>query len=155
MINKVILVGNVGADPEVRSLESGVKTARVRLATTERYFNRQTNETTENTEWHTVILWRGLADVVDKYVRKGSQIYVEGSIHYREWQDRDGQRRFVTEITATELKLLGRRAEGSAQPQPQYVQQPQVEYAAPQYPTPTPQPAPAAAPMQDDDDLPF
>ena len=70
MINKVILVGNVGADPEIRTLESGVKTARVRLATTERFFNRQTNESSEQTEWHTIILWRGLADVVDKYVRK-------------------------------------------------------------------------------------
>ncbi len=78
MINKVILVGNVGIDPEVRTLESGVKVARVRLATTERIFNRQTNESTEHTEWHTVILWRGLADVVDRFVRKGSQLYIEG-----------------------------------------------------------------------------
>ena len=74
MINKVILVGNVGIDPEVRAIESGVKVARVRLATTERIFNRQTNESTEHTEWHTVILWRGLADVVDRFVRKGSSI---------------------------------------------------------------------------------
>ena len=154
MINKVILVGNVGADPEVRSLESGVKTARLRLATTERIFNRQTNETTEQTEWHTVIFWRGLADVVDKYVRKGSQIYVEGSIHYRDWQGSDGQRHFTTEITASDLKLLGRRTEG-AQPQ-QSVQQPQ--YQQPQYPAPQPvavPPQPAVVPMQDDDDLPF
>lgn len=157
MINKVILVGNVGADPEVRSLESGVKTARLRLATTERIFNRQTNETTEQTEWHTVIFWRGLADVVDKYVRKGSQIYVEGSIHYRDWQGSDGQRHFTTEITASDLKLLGRRAEGS-QPQ-QGVQQPQQpQYQPPQYPAPqhvAAPPQPAAVPMQDDDDLPF
>lgn len=163
MINKVILVGNVGADPEIRSLENGVKTARIRLATTERYYNRQTNETTENTEWHTVILWRGLADVVDKYVRKGSQLYIEGSIHYRDWQGNDGQRHFVTEITASELKLLGRRPEGSnqqgyqPQPQQQYVRQPQTDYAAPQYPTPQPTPQPAAPVVtpQDDDDLPF
>ena len=79
MINKVILVGNVGIDPEVRAIESGVKVARVRLATTERIFNRQTNESTEHTEWHTVILWRGLADVVDRFVRKGSQRSIEGS----------------------------------------------------------------------------
>jgi single-strand DNA-binding protein len=154
MINKVILVGNVGADPEVRSLESGVKTARLRVATTERFFNRQTNESSEQTEWHTVIFWRGLADVVDKYVRKGSQIYVEGSIHYRDWQGSDGQRHFTTEITASELKLLGRRTEG-AQPQ-QSVQQPQ--YQPPQYPAPqhvAAPPQPAAVPMQDDDDLPF
>jgi single-strand DNA-binding protein len=168
MINKVILVGNVGADPEVRSLESGVKTARVRLATTERFFNRQTNESSEQTEWHAIIFWRGLAEVVDKYVRKGSQIYVEGSIHYRDWQGNDGQRHFVTEITASELKLLGRRdGTQSQQPQqqyqqpqqPQYARQPEPQYAAPQYPTPQPvaappQPAaPVSAPM--DDDLPF
>ena len=157
MINKVILVGNVGADPEVRSLESGVKTARVRLATTERIYNRQTNETTEQTEWHTVIFWRGLADVVDKFVRKGSQIYVEGSIHYRDWQGSDGQRHFTTEITASELKLLGRRTEG-VQPQPSVHQPAQPQYQPPQYPTPQPVAAPsqpAAVPMQDDDDLPF
>ena len=146
MINKVILVGNVGADPEVRSLESGVKTARVRIATTERLYNRQTNETTEQTEWHTVVFWRGLADVVDRYVRKGSQIYVEGSIH----------RHFTTEITASELKLLGRRADGVSPQQPQQLQQPQQQYAAPQYPTPQPVVAPSTpAAVQDDDDLPF
>jgi single-strand DNA-binding protein len=166
MINKVILVGNIGADPEIRTLESGVKTARVRLATTERFNNRQTNETTEQTEWHTIIFWRGLADIVDKYVRKGSQIYIEGSIHYRDWQGADGQRHFTTEITASELKLLGRRAEGSAAPQqypqqaaaPQYARQAEPQYAAPQYPTPAPAPVPAAptmAPMAEDDDLPF
>ncbi|MBQ9138173.1 MAG: single-stranded DNA-binding protein [Alistipes sp.] len=167
MINKVILVGNVGADPEVRSLESGVKTARVRIATTERFYNRQTNETTEQTEWHTIIFWRGLADVVDKYVRKGSQIYVEGSIHYREWQGNDGQRHFVTEITASELKLLGRRQDGGQQSQyqqpqqpQQYVRQPEPQYTAPQYPAPAPAPAPQPAPAPvvppvGDDDLPF
>ena len=157
MINKVILVGNVGADPEIRTLESGVKTARVRLATSERIFNRQTNESSEQTEWHTIIMWRGLADIVDKYVRKGSQIYVEGSIHYRDWQGSDGQRHFTTEITASDLKLLGRRTEG-AQPQ-QSVQQPQQpQYQPPQYPAPQPvaaPPQPAVVPMQDDDDLPF
>lgn len=167
MINKVILVGNIGADPEIRTLESGVKTARVRLATTERFFNRQTNESSEQTEWHTVIFWRGLADIVDKYVRKGSQIYVEGSIHYRDWQGADGQRHFTTEITASDLKLLGRRAEGGTAPQqypqqpvaPQYARQTEPQYAAPQYPTPqptpTPAPAPVAAPVAEDDDLPF
>lgn len=79
MVNKVILIGNVGVDPEVRTLESGAKVARVRLATTERLFDRQANETKEHTEWHTITLWRGLADVVDRYVNKGSQIYIEGA----------------------------------------------------------------------------
>ncbi len=126
MINKVILVGNVGMDPEVRSLETGVKVARVRLATTERIFNRQTNESTEHTEWHTVTLWRGLAEVVDKYVRKGSQIYIEGRLRSREWEQ-DGQKRYATEIVADEMKLLGRRQEGAPAQQGGY-QQPQQSY---------------------------
>lgn len=143
MINKVILVGNVGVDPEVRALESGAKVARLRLATTERFFNRQTNETTEHTEWHTVTLWRGLADVADKYVRKGSQLYIEGRIRSREWEQ-DGQKRFGIEIVADEMKLLGRRSEGAPQggyqpSQPSY-QQPATSVVMPQ---------------NDPDDLPF
>ena len=130
MINKVILLGNVGQDPEVRTLESGVKVVRIRLATTERIFNRQTNETTEHTEWHSVTLWRGLADVADKFVRKGSQIYVEGRIRSREWE-KDGQRHFGIEIVADDMKLLGRRAEGAPQggyqPQGGGYQQPQYQ----------------------------
>lgn len=161
MINKVILVGNVGADPEVRTLESGVKTARVRLATTERIFNRQTQENTEHTEWHTVTLWRGLADVVDKYVRKGSQIYVEGSLRTREWQDQQGNRRFSTEIQAAELKLLGRRGDGqqggqSSAPQGGYQQPQSGGYQQNSYSQPAPAPAPAPSiPADDADDLPF
>ena len=120
-------------DPEVRTLETGVKVARVRLATTERIFNRQTNETTEHTEWHTVTLWRGLAEVADKYVRKGSQIYVEGSLRNREWE-RDGVKHYATEIVADEMKLLGRRQEGAAPqmstPQPGYAPQ-QPSYSQP------------------------
>ena len=173
MINKVILLGNVGQDPEVRTLESGVKVVRLRLATTERIFNRQTNESTDHTEWHTITLWRGLADVADKFVRKGSQIYIEGRIRSREWE-KDGQRHFGIEIVADEMKLLGRRPEGapqqgayqqpqqSYQPQPQYqapqqsYQQPQAQYQAPQYqPQPQPQPAAPQMPAEDPDDLPF
>ena len=171
MINKVILLGNVGQDPEVRTLESGVKVVRLRLATTERMFNRQTNETTEHTEWHTVTLWRGLADVADKYVRRGSQIYVEGRIRSREWE-KDGQRHFGFEIVADDMKLLGRRQDGAQQsgyqpqqpqysqaPQPQYAQAPQPQYAQapqqPQYQTPQPQPVAPQMPAEDPDDLPF
>ena len=163
MINKVILLGNVGQDPEVRTLESGVKVVRIRLATTERIFNRQTNETTEHTEWHSVTLWRGLADVADKYVRKGSQIYVEGRIRSREWE-KDGQRHFGIEIVADDMKLLGRRAEGAPQaggyqqPQQSY-QQPQQGYQQPQYQAqqyqPQPQPVAPQVAAEDPDDLPF
>lgn len=163
MINKVILVGNVGMDPEVRTLETGVKVARVRLATTERIFNRQTNETTEHTEWHTITLWRGLAEVADKYVRRGSQLYVEGSLRTREWE-RDGVKHYATEIVADEMKLLGRRQEGAAPqpstPQPAYQQPSQPSYQSPAYqPQPQPQPQPQAPapalPAEDPDDLPF
>lgn len=114
MVNKVILVGNVGLDPEVRSLENGTKVARVRLATTERMFDRQANETKEHTEWHTITLWRGLADIVDRYVRKGSQIYVEGRLRTREWTDKDGNKRYTTEILADTMNLLGRRGDNNA-----------------------------------------
>ena len=174
MINKVILIGNVGLDPEVRTLETGVKVARVRLATTERIFNRQTNETTEHTEWHTVTLWRGLAEVVDKYVRKGSQIYIEGSLRSREWE-RDGVKHYATEIVADEMKLLGRRSEGAPQggyqpqqpqggyrqpqggyqqPQQGGYQQPQGGYQQPQQGGYQPPVAPVM-PNDDPDDLPF
>lgn len=162
MINKVILVGNVGLDPEVRALESGAKVARIRLATTERYTDRQTNETKELTEWHTVTLWRGLADVVDKYVHKGSQLYIEGSLRTREWTDKDNQKRYATEIVATEMKLLGRRVDAQTpQVVNDYAAQPVQPVAAPAYqqpaPATTPEPAPSApvVPQNDTDDLPF
>ena len=106
MVNKVILIGNVGMDPEVRTTENGVKVARVRLATTERLFDRQANETREHTEWHTVTLWRGLADVVDRYVHKGSQIYIEGRLRTRDWMDKDNNKRYTTEILADSMNLL-------------------------------------------------
>ncbi len=162
MINKVILVGNVGLDPEVRALESGVKVARLRLATTERYTDRQTNETKEQTEWHTVTLWRNLADVADKYVHKGSQLYIEGSLRTREWTDKDNQKRYTTEIVATDMKLLGRRSD--AQPQQEYSQTtsasaPVSTPAQPTYQQPAQpayqQPAAPVVPADSADDLPF
>ena len=157
MVNKVTLIGNVGIEPEVRSLESGVKVARVRLATTERIFNRQTNETTEHTEWHSVTLWRGLAEVVDKYVRKGSQLYIEGRLRGREWE-KDGVKHYGVEIVADDMKLLGRRTDNAApqggyqQPQGGYQQQP--AYQQPQS-VAAPQPAMPAMPQDDPDDMPF
>lgn len=166
MINKVILVGNVGADPEVRTLESGVKVARINLATTERMRNRETQELVEHTEWHRITLWRNLADVVDRFVKKGSQLYIEGSIRTREWTDQTGAKRYSTEIMANELKLLGRRSEGGQQGGYQPVQQPQQPQYQPQqqpqqpayqpYQQPAAQPvAPMEAPLDDPDDLPF
>lgn len=158
MVNKVILIGNVGMDPEVRAMEGGVKVARLRLATTERYRDRQSNENKEHTEWHTITLWRGLAEVVDNYVRKGSQIYVEGRLRTREWTDQQGQKRYTTEILADTMNLLGRRNESGqvADNAGTYTAAPRP--AAPQ-PTPQPQyqqPQQAVvAPQEDPDDLPF
>ena len=161
----VILVGNVGLDPEVRTTESGVKVARVRLATTERIYNRQTNENTELTEWHTITLWRGLADVVDRYVRKGSQLYIEGRLRTREWTDKDNIKRYTTEIMADEMKLLGRRSDnqqagapmggqqGHSQPQGGYSQPSGASYAQPA--AQPAQPSSIPAPQDDPDDLPF
>ena len=162
MVNKVILVGNVGIDPEVRTTESGVKVARVRLATTERIYNRQTNESSEYTEWHTITLWRGLADVVDRYVRKGSQLYIEGRLRTREWTDKDNIKRYTTEIMADDMKLLGRRSDNQqgAQSQQGGYAQPQATsaYSQPQYAQPAAQPVQSPsipAPQDDPDDLPF
>lgn len=157
MINKVILVGNVGIDPEVRTTESGVKVARVRLATSERYVDKQSGERKELTEWHTITLWRGLADVVDRYVHKGSQIYVEGRLRTREWVDKDQVKRYTTEILADNMQLLGSRSDNNggqasapaAAPAAPAYQQPAQSYQAPA--------APAAIPtvQEDPDDLPF
>ncbi|MEG2060707.1 MAG: single-stranded DNA-binding protein [Alistipes sp.] len=160
MVNKVILVGNVGMDPEIRTTESGVKVARIRLATTERLFDRAANETKEHTEWHTITLWRGLADVVDKYVHKGSQLYIEGRLRTREWMDKDNNKRYTTEIMADVMNMLGRRSDSPASegasagaPRPTYA--PQQPTAAPAANEPSAQPAAPAIPADDPDDLPF
>ena len=153
MINKVILIGNVGADPEVRTLEGGAKVARVRLATTERIYNRQTQEAKDHTEWHNITLWRNLADVADRFVRKGSQIYIEGRLRSREWTDQNGMKRYGIEIVADDLKLLGRRQDGAGQQDNSSYNAPQSGYtAASQAPAPDPQPVNSADEI---DDLPF
>lgn len=125
-LNKVMLIGNVGSDPEVRYLENNpqnpgnnVKVATVRLATTERYRDRN-GEQRENTEWHTVVLWRSNADVAEKFVHKGSQIYIEGKLRTRQWTDQTGNKRYTTEVVADTLQLLGKRPEGEGQAQGGY-----------------------------------
>lgn len=111
-VNKVILVGNVGKDPEVRYLDSGVAVATITLATSERgYTLSNGTQVPERTEWHNVIAWRGLAEIAEKYIRKGSQLYVEGKISTRKW-DKDGVTRYSTEIIAESIELLGRKPEG-------------------------------------------
>lgn len=108
----MILVGRLGADPEVRTLESGTKVSSIRLATTERYKDRNGNQQ-EATEWHNVVLWRGLADITEKYLKKGDQVYVEGRIKTRKWTDKDGIDRYSTDIVANEMTMLGGASGGS------------------------------------------
>ena len=155
MINKVILIGNVGADPEVRALEGGVKVARLRIATTERIYNRQTQETKEHTEWHNVTLWRNLADVADRFIRKGSQVYIEGSLRTRDWTDKDGNKRYATEIVANDLKMLGRRGDAPASGADNSYGGSYGGAAQSSQSSPSPSGDIAASAPQDVDDLPF
>ncbi|MFW5752017.1 MAG: single-stranded DNA-binding protein [bacterium] len=112
MINKVILVGNVGKDPETRYLEGGAAVTNFSLATSEVYRNK-TGDKVENTEWHNIVLWRGLAEVAEKYVKKGSQLYIEGKIRTRSYDDKDGNKRYITEIMGDVMKLLGRKSDNT------------------------------------------
>lgn len=165
MVNKVILIGNVGQDPEVRytgDVNNSAKVATIRLATTERFRGRDGN-LQEHTEWHSVVVWRNTADVVEKYVRKGTQLYIEGRIRTRSWDDQTGNKRYTTEIVADTLQLLGKRPDGQSGQQGGYQAPSQQAYQKPAQPAyqqqPYQQPAqPQAKPMMDeqsDDDLPF
>jgi len=106
MLNKAILIGNLGADPETRYTQDGTCVCNIRLATTERFKDRN-GEQQERTEWHRVVLWGRLGEIANQYLKKGSQVYIEGKIETRKWQDRDGQERYTTEIRANEMKMLG------------------------------------------------
>ena len=109
-VNKVILVGNVGSDPEVRYLEKNVCVATFRLATTERgYTAANGTQIPERTEWHNIVVWRGLAEIAEKYVRKGSQLYIEGKLRTRQWNDPNGNTRYTTEIVADNIEMLNSR----------------------------------------------
>lgn len=110
-INKVILVGNLGADPEIRSLENGTKVASIRLATSES-FRDSNQQWQERTEWHSIVLWRFNAEKAEKFMKKGSQIYVEGKLRTRQWTDQNQNARYTTEIIGDKVILLGRREEG-------------------------------------------
>ncbi|MDE5710099.1 single-stranded DNA-binding protein [uncultured Bacteroides sp.] len=151
-VNKVILIGNVGRDPEVRYLDSGVAVATFPLATTERGYTLQNGtQVPERTEWHNIVLWRGLAETAEKYVHKGDKLYIEGKIRTRSYDDQAGIKRYVTEIFADSMQMLTPKvATSNAAPY------------APQAATPGASPAqqavqPQAAPAQDNptDDLPF
>ncbi len=159
--NKVLILGNTAAAPEVRHLDGGSVVANFRVATSEVFTDRSGNRT-ERTEWHNIVCWRRLAEFAEKYIQKGTQVFIEGRISTREYTDQTGQKRYRTEIVADNIQLTGRRPEGQgAQPQPQGgYQQP---YQRPVQPAPQPaaQPAPQDFPAMDDfndtesNDLPF
>ncbi len=112
-VNKVILVGNLGKDPEVRYSANGTAIVNVTLATSETWRDKQTGENQERTEWHTVVFFGKLAEIAGEYLRKGRQVYVEGSLRTRKWQDKNGQDRYSTEVVASDMQMLGSRSEGS------------------------------------------
>ena len=143
MVNKVILLGHVGRDPEVRRMDNNLTMARFTLATTERW-NKDGNRT-EHTEWHNIVMWRGLAEVAEKYVRKGSMLYIEGRFRSRSYDDKDGIKRYTTEILADSMNLIGPRTEGQQSSPAQTT--PQAEVSMPSIETTNLESAP--------DDLPF
>jgi single-strand DNA-binding protein len=145
-INKVILIGNLGADPEVRYMPSGDAAATLRIATSETWKDKQTGENQERTEWHSVVLFKRLAEIAGEYLRKGSKVYVEGSLRTRKWQDKNtGQDRYTTEIVGTEMQMLDGRSGSSA---------PSGKSDA-TYNTNTKQTHEAPASTEMDDDIPF
>ena len=169
-INKVILIGNLGNDPETRYMPSGGAVTNVSVATSESWKDTQTGQPQERTEWHRVVFFNRLAEIAGEYLRKGSKVYVEGSLRTRKWQDKSGQDKYTTEIVASEMQMLDSRGGGQAAPYPDdgYASQapasaggaaaaPQ-QGAAPQQAAPQ-QAAPQAAPAGDfpdfDDDIPF
>ena len=143
-VNKVTLIGNLRNDPELRSTQSGSAVANITLATSESWRDKETQETKERVEWHRVIFFGRLAEVVNEYLRKGSQVYVEGRIQTRKWQDKDGNDRYTTEIVANEMQMLGSRGTNSESP-------------ANQQSASTSQPASQSAIVNEpfDDDIPF
>jgi single-strand DNA-binding protein len=112
-INKVILIGNLGADPETRYTANGAAITNIRLATTESWRDRQSGDRQEKTEWHRVVFFSRLAEIAGEYLRKGSQVYIEGRLQTRKWQDQSGQDRYTTEIVANEMQMLGGRGGGT------------------------------------------
>lgn len=113
-VNKVILVGNLGADPEVKYMPNGNAVANVTLATSESWKDKQSGENREKTEWHRVVFFRRLAEIVGEYLKKGSQVYIEGKLQTRKWQDKNGVDRYTTEIVANEMQMLGGRGGGGS-----------------------------------------
>lgn len=159
-VNKVILVGNVGKDPEVRYLEGGTAVCKFPLATSEVYKNKN-GERITNTEWHNIVLWRGLAEIAEKYVKKGSQLFIEGRIRTRSYTDKDGNTRYITEITGDSMQMLGKRPDEGGQegytPDQQRTESPRTDSAsvAGNTSSETPNGSKSSEAGDDPDDLPF
>jgi len=149
-INKVILIGNLGKDPEVRHLESGVAVCNFSIATGETYKDRNSGEKVTHTEWHNIVLWRGLAEVAEKYLKKGAKVYIEGKLRTRSWQDQEGNTRYTTEILGDNMTMLGKVGEGNAIPP---VEAPPAP--VPQKKAEKPLGEEFSNPDNDNDDLPF
>lgn len=149
-VNKVILIGNLGRDPEVRHLESGAAVASFSIATTETFKDRNSGERIEKTEWHNIVLWRGLAEVAEKYLHKGDQIYVEGKLRTRSWE-KEGVTRYTTEVVADNMTMLTRRNSDQQAPPPTQ----ETPMASPPQAQPAPQQPAQPATDSELDDLPF
>jgi single-strand DNA-binding protein len=147
-VNKVILIGNLGADPEVRFMPSGGAVANLRIATSESWKDKQTGEQHERTEWHTVVLFNRLGEIAGEYLKKGSKIFIEGSLRTRKWQDKTGQDRYTTEIVGSEMQMLDSKG-GGGQNFPTDDQAPRGTSDS------RPTAAPIAATAEMDDDIPF
>ena len=161
-VNKVIVVGNLGADPETRFLPSGEAVTNIRVATTDKWKDKASGEMKEATEWHRISFFGRLAEVAGEYLKKGSQVYVEGSLRTRKWQDKDGQDRYTTEIVADQMQMLGSREGGSntyeVMDEDQSSSSQSYSQAAPSAPRQAPVAKPAAASSNFDDfedDIPF
>lgn len=166
-VNKVILVGTLGKDPEVRYMPSGGAVCNISIATNESWKDKQTGQIQERTEWHNIVAFNRLAEIMGEYLRKGSQVYIEGKLQTQKWQDNNGQDRYTTKINANEMQMLGGRATGAnqssggmntqnTQQSNSYNQAPQQQKPQQQAPQSTPQQAPASQGFEDfDDDIPF
>ena len=138
-VNKVILIGNLGNDPDMRYTAGGAAVANISIATAESWRDKESGEQQERTEWHRVVFFGRLAEIVGEYLRKGSQVYVEGRLQTRKWTDKEGQDRYTTEIVANEMQMLGGKSGGSAN----YESAPQSKPQQSNAPAPSPSPAPA------------
>lgn len=153
-VNKVILIGNLGRDPEIRYMQDGSAVANISMATTDKWKDKSSGEEKERTEWHRVVFFKRLAEIAGEYLKKGSQVYVEGSLQTRKWQDKDGHDRYTTEIVADRMQMLGSKSGGGDNSPARGESAPPAETGAKR--TPTPPEKKTGGKFDDmDDDIPF